>query len=272
MKTTIIAALAAALQLGTTAAELAASESVQAGALYTVPSGSSDTITSISGTFRVPDVSGLTSGPKAGKKGIFGFSIWIGIGGYSGPGSPSQCATSSAAMRAGVDVYWDGWEGSPMVPFAWYQYGVPEEKGQFAYAGFNIEAGDLIRVTTSAEGTNVTAIMENFGNVKSTVGATAIQRMTPTFGVGENVGTTLCRTEAAWMVEDNLNEEDTPAPITMANFTDITFGEMSLKTKAGAAAAALTSAKVVNINVAEQGGQLTDCSALSPTEFRCRRV
>ncbi|KXX81052.1 Aspergillopepsin-2 [Madurella mycetomatis] len=248
-----------------------AAESIQGGALYTVPSDSSDTITSISGTFRVPDASIPLTGPTSGHQGIYGFSIWIGIGGYQGYGSASACPATSSALRAGIDVYYNGYSDRPMAPFAWYQFGIAGENGAFAYAGFNLEAGDLIRITVNAEDGNITTIVENYGKVDSTAGRTPLQREPPTYGIQGYVASTLCRTEAAWIVQDHMTETEPAEPVVMANFTDITFTEMNLRTSSGVSGVA-TVAEPVNINLPEQGGQLTDCSAVDGSEFRCRRV
>ncbi|GAB1318575.1 hypothetical protein MFIFM68171_08785 [Madurella fahalii] len=251
-------------------AAAADTESIQGGALYTVPSGSSDTITSISGTFRVPEASIPLIGPTSGHEGIYGFSIWVGIGGYQGFGSASACPETSGALRAGIDVYYNGFSDRPMTPFAWYQFGLAGN-GAFAYAGFNLEAGDLIRITVNTEEGNLTAIVENYGKVDSTAGRTPLQREPPTYGIQGDIASTLCRTEAGWIVQDHMTETEPAEPVVMANFTDITFTEMSFQTSSGASGA-VTAAKPVNINLPEQGGQLTDCSTVNESEFRCRRV
>lgn len=272
MRPTILAAATAVLPLAA-----AAGESIQGGALYTVPSDSSDTITSISGTFRLPESSVPLVGPTSGHKGVYAFSIWIGIGGYQGYGSASACPADSGALRAGIDVYYDGFSGRPLTPFAWYQFGVASEKGAFAYAGFNSEPGDLIRITVEAgTGTsgNLTAVVENFGKVDSTEGREPVQREPPTYGIQGNVAGTLCRSEAGWIIEDHMTETEPAEPIVLANFTDVHFTEMRLQTSSGggASAAPATAARLVNINLPEQGGQLTDCAAVGSSELRCRRV
>ncbi|KAK4183262.1 Aspergillopepsin-2 [Podospora australis] len=262
--TTAFAALAALIQQVT-------SQSIQGGALYSLPSGSSDTINTISGTFRVPDASVPIHGPTSGHKGIYAFGIWVGIGGWQGYGSASGCAAGTGVLRAGIDVYYDGFSDVPMVPWAWYQYGVSNEAGAFAYAGFNLEAGDLIKITVNGASNNVTAIIENYGKVTSTQGRQPIQRAPPTYGFqGNNVANTLCRTEAGWIVENHMTETSPPEPVVLANFTEVAFGELDIKTSAGSATAA--QAKLVDINIPEQGGKLTACSAPSGTEVRCRRV
>lgn len=265
MKSTIFAALAALIRGAT------AQESIQGGAIYNVPSGSSTTITSVSGTFRVPDASVPLIGPTSGHKGIYAFGIWVGIGGWAGSGSASSCPAGSGVLRAGIDVYYDGFSDVPMTPWAWYQYGVSNEAGAFAYAGFNLEAGDLIKITVSGVSSNITAIIENYGKVTSTAGRQPIQRAPPTFGFqGSNVANTLCKTEAGWIVENHLTETNPPEPVVLANFTQVAFTELNLKTSAGTVGA--KAAKLVNINLANQGGKLTDCSTPSDSEVLCRRT
>ncbi|KAK3986086.1 Aspergillopepsin-2 [Cladorrhinum sp. PSN332] len=265
MKPTIFAALAALIQ------RVTSQESIQGGAIYNVPSGSSATVQSVSGTFKVPDASVPLIGPTSGHKGIYAFGIWVGIGGWAGGGSGSSCPAGSGVLRAGIDVYYDGFSNVPMVPWAWYQYGVSHEAGAFAYAGFNLEAGDLIKITVSGASNNITAIIENYGKVESTAGRQPIQRAPPTYGFqGNNVANTLCKTEAGWIVENHMTETNPPEPVVMANFTQVAFRELSLRTNTGNVGA--SAAKLVNINLPDQGGKLTDCSAVSDSEVRCRRT
>ncbi|KAK4221584.1 Aspergillopepsin-2 [Podospora fimiseda] len=265
MKAQLFAALAALIR-GATSQEL-----IQGGAIYNVPSGSSTTINTVSGTFKVPDASVPLIGPTSGHKGIYAFGIWVGIGGWAGSGSASSCPAGSGVLRAGIDVYYDGFSNVPMVPWAWYQYGVSTETGAFAYAGFNLEAGDLIKITVSGVSNNITAIIENYGKVDSTVGRTPIQRAPPTYGFqGSNVANTLCKTEAGWIIENHLTETNPPEPVTMANFTQVAFTELDIRTSSGRVGA--SAAKLVNINLADQGGKLTDCSTVSDSEVRCRRT
>ena len=288
MKSTVIAALSAALSYSSPAAALppaglverrmmpstrAEPESTHGGAIYSVASGSDDTITSVSAAFRIPDPFMPTMGPTANDtQAMYAFSIWVGIGGWQGYGSPSACPATSARIRAGVDLYWDGFMGSSLMPFAWYQFGTPEDKQAFAYAGFNVAAGDYVRITVKAQGNDVTALMENFGaGVTSTAGKTPLQSAPPTYGLSEGLANTLCRSEAAWMLEDMLTETEPPEPVKLANFTDVTLGELSLTTSSGASGSA-TTAKVVNINLPAQGGQLTDCKAVDATQLRCHRT
>jgi hypothetical protein len=281
MKPTLLAALAAtavALPQQQTSAMLrprqAAGDSIQGGAIYSVPAGSSETITSISGVFRVPTPSAVTVGPTAGKKGILAFAIWIGIGGYAGYGSASQCSAAQGPVRAGLDIYYNGYSDSPMAPFAWYQSGASQDLGAFAYAGFALQVGDLVRITVTADGNNLDAVMENFkpGGANSTAGRTAAQRERPTYGLAESAGSALCRTEAAWVIEDHLTETEPSEPITLANFTDVVISEMTLTTSGGGGAGAVRAAKVININLPAQGGQLTDCAVQGTSELACKRV
>ncbi|KAK3329208.1 concanavalin A-like lectin/glucanase domain-containing protein [Apodospora peruviana] len=250
-----------------------AQDSIQGGAIYSLPAGSSDTITTISGAFRVPDASIPLSGPTANHQGVYAFSIWVGIGGWNDfYGTASACPAGSGVLRAGIDVYYDGFEDVPMQPVAWYQYGVSHEGGNFAYAGFSSEPGDLIKITVSGVSSNVTAIIENYGKVNTTVGNTPIQKMPPTFGFqGSEVAKTLCRSEAGWIVENGMSETVPPEPVVLANFTEVVFGELDVSTSSGAKGSA-TTAKLVNINLPDQGGKLTDCSAPNASELRCRRT
>jgi hypothetical protein len=178
-----------------------ASPSIQAGALFT----SSDQITSITGVFKVPNLSIPISGPHANRKGIYAFSIWIGIGGAPGYGVTTTCTGSSpGVLRAGIDMFYNGFDDRSMVPFAWYEGGPRSEigpgTGAVGYAGFNVEGGDLVRITVTAEGNTLDAVMENFGKVEATSGRTPVQRERPTYGLASSVGSSLCRGEAGWFV------------------------------------------------------------------------
>jgi len=269
-------AVAVAAAVSAASSPLAArqnSDSIQGGVIYNAPSG--DAITSISGTFVVPTQSIPIQGPYANRaSGIYAFSVNIGIGGYPGFGSQTGCAASTGAIRAGIDVYYNAYDDQAMPAFAWYQYGVGSTAvangGAFAYAGFNVESGDLVRVTATAD-SSVSAVLENFGKVSSTAGRSPVQKAEPTYGVGNTQAGSICRGEASWLVEDHTTETEPPLAKIMGNFTDIVFTDMTAKTKSGATFS-VAGSKLVNINIKDQGGQITECAAAGAAELRCKRV
>ncbi|KAK0626409.1 concanavalin A-like lectin/glucanase domain-containing protein [Immersiella caudata] len=241
-----------------------ASPSIQAGALFT----SSDQITSITGTFKVPHLSIPIAGPHANRKsGIYAFSIWIGIGGAPGYGVTTTCSGSApGVLRAGIDLFYNGFDDRTMVPFAWYEGGPRSEigpgTGAFGYAGFNVESGDLVRITVTAEGSSVDAVMENFGPVEATSGRTPVQRERPTYGLGNNVG--------MGQIEDHMTETEPSYPVVLSNFTQVDFKDLTVKTRSGNGNVA--GAKIVNIVLPDQGGKLTDCAAVGTDGLTCRRT
>ena len=277
MKTTTLAAIAAAASTaagapssGVIRRQDSSGASIQAGGLLSFPG---DTVTSVSGAFHVPKLSIPVSGPHANRKGgIYAFSIYVGIGGSPGFGVTTGCTGElDGVIRAGIDVYYNGFDDNDMMPFAWYEAGQPTAGGGFGYAGFNLEAGDLIRLTASAEGNSLNATIENFGKVESTAGRTPIQSDRPTYGINEAAAATVCRSEGGWIVQDHMTETEPSLPVILANFTNVDFQELSIKTKSGAAGSA-TTAKLLNMVLPDQGGQLTECSATSATALSCKRV
>ncbi|KAK1760993.1 Aspergillopepsin-2 [Echria macrotheca] len=250
--------------------------SIQAGAIFSAPAN--DSITSITGTFRVPTLSIPIQGPLSHRApGIYAFSLSVGIGGYPGPGSSSLCPPTSSALRAGIDVFYNGFADAPMAPYAWYQYGPASAQGAFAYAGFVVEDGDLVRVTVDVTGEKgVDVVMENFGKDDGKAeGRTAGQKVPPTFGLGdvEALVGGLCRSEAAWVLEDHLDETGGTVPVAVGNFTEVVFGEMKVTTAAGGMIIGGDGkgVKVVDLEIGEQGGKLTECTA-GMGEVRCKRV
>ncbi|KAK3359352.1 concanavalin A-like lectin/glucanase domain-containing protein [Lasiosphaeria hispida] len=286
MKTAIIAALAGALTAVPASAapeslhhrgqmdqqrQRRAAESIQAGAVFSTVS---DDITSITGTFRVPDPFAPTAGPTSANadRATFAVSIYVSLGGLAGEASASACANTTSTLRAGVDVFWDGISGIVTAPFAWYQFGTPAENTAFGYAGFGVAGGDLVRITATAAGTgNPTILIENYGpDAKVAAGATPRESAPPTYGVGDNLGASLCKSEASWIVEAYWLDEQPRVPVALANFTDVTFTELAVKTKSGKTGDA-TGAKLVEINLAAQGGQLTKTAA-SAASLQVKRV
>ncbi|KAK5662957.1 hypothetical protein OQA88_6369 [Cercophora sp. LCS_1] len=256
---------AAAVALTAGAALAQSTDSIQAGAIYTAPAG--ETITSVSGVFRVPELSVPLIGPYANRRGIYTFSIHIGIGTRKGYGVSSGCAASAGLIRAGIDVFYNAYADVSQ-PFGWYQYGVETDLGAFAYAGLNVAPGDLIKLTATADGSTVTAVTENYGKVDTTAGKQPVQSMPPTYGVGNTASGSICRTEAGWLLEDHMTEEDASLPVIVGNFTDVVFSELTIRTSGSAV---ITGSKLVDMEIEKQGGKLTSCG-FEGENLRCKRV
>jgi hypothetical protein len=233
-------------------------ESTRGGALL---SGSD--VTSASGVFIVPAAQMPTSGPTANNaNGLYSASFWIGIDGVT-------CST--AGVRAGVDIFWDGnlGTGSAAATYnAWYEY-YPSPSVDFG-GSFTVTAGDTVRITTSAGHANGSGsvVIDNFGPTAhgSTTGR-VVHRASFSF---KNQTTPLCKSEAVWAIEDDALASLPDTPVALVNFTSITFGQMSAKTSAGTVSN--TGAKLMDIDLQDQGGKLTDCRIVNATGVSCARV
>ena len=217
-------------------------------------------ITYVRGTFSVPIPEMPTSGPTSGDiAGLYGASFWVGI-----DGAPS--ATQSS-LRAGVDIFWD--EGT-VSAVAWYQwYPLPSTD----FANFNVTPGDAIciavQATSTAQG-NVT--IANFGSGvlgADLSGLAPLQTATQTFSNQSNV---LLRKEAAWMVEDFPMPSLPELPIALANFSSVIFEGLEVATVADGFFCGTDGSQIINVELEEQGGQLTDCSILESGDVECLRV
>ncbi|SPQ21783.1 9298333f-4073-4797-940f-b288c56e4412 [Thermothielavioides terrestris] len=231
-------------------------ESTKGGAILTLPSSSSSSnnntssarITSVQTTFRIPHAQPPATGPTANNPvGVYAASFWVGID-AAGAAASSSCSGGGAALRAGVDIFWDGTVGGEQTPFAWYQFATAAaaagQQGQqgsgtgFGQDGFAVAAGDVVRFTLSAGGTGgadgeqVVAVVlaENFGaNVSH---ADVVGRSASGGGGAKPVRSVkqvvtapagLCGQQAAWVVEDFPLEGRPDVPVAFANFTSVTF-------------------------------------------------
>ncbi|KAL8383684.1 hypothetical protein RB595_010741 [Gaeumannomyces hyphopodioides] len=212
-------------------------------------------ITSATGTFRVPEARQPTRGPTGNNPITYGASFWVGIDGTG--------ACTAAALRAGVDIFWDP-EGTSYN--AWYQLATGRSVD---FAGpLNAEPGDTVRVTANAGSVNGT-VSVTFENLST--GLQSTQTLDDDGAVGK-----LCRSQASWLVEDFVLEQSTGLPVPLVDFDNATFSNMAVMA-AGETGGATPSqvdinrAVLVNIEQDQQGGKLTDCSP-NGTELVCKRT
>ncbi|KAK4122273.1 concanavalin A-like lectin/glucanase [Parathielavia appendiculata] len=279
------------------AADDSTTETTKGGAVLTLPASDTSAISSVQATFRVPSAVPPATGPTAGNPvGLYAASFWVGIDSvgpfsFSCPGSGGGSGGGGAsrrALRAGVDIFYDGTLGGEQSPFAWYQFaaasgssGSDPGSGQggttTGLEGFGIIPGDLVRFTLSAgsgdaAGESVVVVLaENFGaNVSCAEGATPVTSVRQVLPVGEG-GPALCGREAAWMVEDFPLAGLPDFPIALANFTSVTFGSAGVTLEDGSKRD-VTGAEVMDVRLEAQGGRLTSCEVLDGKKVKCTRV
>ncbi|KAI9744321.1 MAG: hypothetical protein M1818_002473 [Claussenomyces sp. TS43310] len=142
--------------------------------------------TTVQGTITVPQTSG-SDGSAA--------SAWVGIDGDS---------CQSAILQTGVSFYADGTFD------AWYEW-IPD--GSYSFDNFDLSVGDQIAMSVDASSTTSgTATLENL---------TSGQKVTHSFS---NPPSTLCETNAEWIVEDF---EENGSLVPLANFGTVTFTDAS---------------------------------------------
>nr|WVH32680.1 peptidase A4 family [Trichoderma asperellum] len=173
----------------------------------------------VTGTITVPRASG---GANAAA------SAWVGIDG-------DTCQT--AILQTGVSFYGDGSFD------AWYEW-IPDYS--YSFSGFNLKVGDVIRMTVDATSkTKGVATLENLTTGKS---------VSHTF---TNTPSTLCETNAEWIVEDF---EEGSSLVPFANFGSVTFSNATASGSSGT----ITPSGSTIIDIESSSGKvLTDCSASS---------
>ncbi|KAL2134548.1 hypothetical protein VTI74DRAFT_11520 [Chaetomium olivicolor] len=179
----------------------------------------------VSGTITVPSV--YDGNPNSAA------SAWVGIDG-------DTC--QSAILQTGVSFYGDGSFD------AWYEW-IPDYSHSFS--NFGISAGDQIRMTVDASSkTTGVATLENLSTG---------QKVSHSF---RNTPSTLCETNAEWIVED-FQEGNNLVPF--ANFGTVTFtnayatGSTGTVTPQGATIMDIKQGSSVLTNCATEGSDLT-CS------------
>ena len=181
----------------------------------------------VEGTITVPQVTGNDANAAA--------SAWVGIDG-------DTC--QSAILQTGVSFYGDGSFD------AWYEW-IPDYSHSFANFPFSV--GDQIKMTVDASSkTAGVATLENLST-----GAKVSHTFT-------NPPSTLCETNAEWIVEDF---ESGGSLVPFANFDQITFTDASAKGSSGTITPA--GGQVFDIKDPNSGSVLTDCG-ISGSDVTCR--
>ncbi|KAJ6437286.1 peptidase A4 family protein [Purpureocillium lavendulum] len=170
--------------------------------------------TKVVGTITVPQASG---GDKAAA------SAWVGIDG-------DTCGT--AILQTGIDFYGDGSFD------AWYEW-IPD--GSYGFGDFDMAVGDQIRMTVEASSTTSgVATVENLSNG---------QRVSHSF---RNPPSTLCETNAEWIVEDF---EVDGGLVPFANFGTVTFTDARAEGSDGT----VTPAGAEIFDIVADNNVITDC-------------
>lgn len=175
--------------------------------------------TVVSGTITVPSVYNGDGNSAA--------SAWVGIDG-------DTCQT--AILQTGVSFYGDGSYD------AWYEW-IPDYS--YSFSNFALKAGDQIRMTVDASSkTTGVATLENL---------TTGKKVTHSF---TNTPSTLCETNAEWIVED-FQEGNNLVPF--ADFGTVTFTNAYATGSKGK----ITPSGSTIIDIKQGSSVLTDCSASS---------
>lgn len=181
----------------------------------------------VQGTITVPRASG-SSGAAA--------SAWVGIDG-------DTC--SSAILQTGVSFYADGSYD------AWYEW-IPDVSHSFS--NFDISEGDKIKMLVDASSKKAgVATLENLSTG---------QKVSHTF---TNTPSTLCETNAEWIVEDF---ESGSSLVPLADFGTVTFTQASASGSGGTVTP--KGATIIDIE-SSSGKVLTDCST-SGNDLTCKYV
>lgn len=180
--------------------------------------------TSVEGTIVVPRATG---GANAAA------SAWVGIDG-------DTCGT--AILQTGVSFYGDGSYD------AWYEW-IPDYS--YSFSNFGLSEGDEIKMSVDASSkTSGVATLENL-----TTGAKVSHTFT-------NPPSTLCETNAEWIVEDFSSGGQL---VPFANFGTVTFTDATASGSGGT----ITPSGGTIIDIQSQQGEiLTDCST-SGSDVTC---
>ncbi|POR39506.1 Aspergillopepsin-2 [Tolypocladium paradoxum] len=181
--------------------------------------------TKVEGTITVPQVSGDSNAAA---------SAWVGIDG-------DTCST--AILQTGVSFYGDGSFD------AWYEW-IPDYSHSFT--DFQFGVGDQIKMSVDASSkTSGVAVLENLRTG---------QKVSHTF---TNPPSTLCETNAEWIVEDfQMGGQLVP----FANFGSVTFTDASASGSSGT----VTPSGATIIDIQDQSGNiLTDCGT-SGNDLTCK--
>ncbi|KAL2155743.1 hypothetical protein VTH82DRAFT_485 [Thermothelomyces myriococcoides] len=183
--------------------------------------------TSVYGTITVPSV--YDSNPNAAA------SAWVGIDG-------DTC--QRAILQTGVSFYGDGSYD------AWYEW-IPDYA--YSFANFGLSAGDQIRM--SVEATSATTGVATLENLSTG------QKVSHTF---TNTPSTLCETNAEWIVED-FQEGSSLVPF--ADFGTVTFTDAYAVGSSGEVTPA--GATIIDI---QQGGEVLTSCATQGSDLTCTYI
>jgi hypothetical protein len=230
-------------------ASAAAPESQKAGARL---EGSN--ITSVSATFQIPSAEMPTTGPTAdNQNGVYQASYWVGLDGVTA----ASCG-GGVSLRGGVDTFWDTGMRTTGAWWEWY----PNE-GPSQFGNFTVQQGDVVRITTTADGDGMGGEVKVEKLDGPGCGAEVLASASHRFE-GE-AGARLCLGEAAVVIEDYPIQDRPDYPLPFANFTEVVFGEIKVNGKAA------EGLEVFDINLEAQGGRLTDCE-VEAGSVDCKRV
>ena len=258
-------------------------ESTRGGAILRPPGGG---ITSAHAALRIPPAAPPTTGPTAGNTvGVYAASFWVGIDTGSAGTAPSEGGATSGcggAVRAGVDVFWDGTVGGEQRPFLWYQFldRGQSGKGVVGFEELGGKTGDLVRFTLTSSGSSgssspavVVVLAENFGGNVTCADAPGVEPVTSVKEVLPMAagGTGLCGGEAVWAVEDPPLAGVPGVPVAFANFTSVAFGGAGVTLWDGNQKG-VAEADVLDIRQQAQGGRLTSCEVVGGKKVKCTRV
>ena len=182
--------------------------------------------TEVTGTITVPSVNGQPGAAAA---------AWVGIDG-------DTC--QSAILQTGLSFYGDG------TIQGWYEW-IPADSVTFN--SFSASAGDQVKMSVQATSTSSgTATLENL---------TTGQSVSHTF---TNPESTLCETNAEWIVEDF---EQGGSLVPFADFGTITFTDASATGSSGT----VTPSGATIMDIESNGQVLTDCS-ISGGDVSCTYI
>ncbi|RKU44918.1 hypothetical protein DL546_003321 [Coniochaeta pulveracea] len=234
------------------------------------PDDTTHLITSIDAFFTIPHANMPTVGPTAGNEnGVYQVSYWVGIDGLS--------ACPQASIRAGVDTFWDSGMQTTNV---WYEF--YPSTGPTDFANMTLKQGDTIQVLVNADadGKGGSVEIRKYETSQPRVSAVWTHEF-------KDQGSQLCLKEANWVIEDYPLVDRPEFLLPFANFTDdagvpeVYFYGMHVNppgAKGGVLPWAWTEfdVEVIDINLEEQGGKLTDCKtetgAGNSNTLTCKRI
>lgn len=247
-----------------------ASQSSRAGVhLSSQPNDTAHPITSIDAFFTIPNATMPTIGPTAdNENGVYQASYWVGIDGLS------NCP--QASIRAGVDTFWDSGMQTANV---WYEF--YPSTGPTDFASMTLKQGDTIQVLVNADadGKGGSVEVRKYETSETRVSAVWSHEF-------QDQGSQLCLKEANWVIEDYPLVDRPDFLLPFANFTsdggtpEVHFYGMHVYPPGATQGAAWDwtafNVEVMDIDLEDQGGKLTDCKtetgASNSNTLTCKRI